>query len=64
MPSILDMKRLKRFATERLGRHSALREVLLGEKDEISPADFLARLPLWLALLRHSDEGSVENGVL
>jgi len=57
MLPILDMKRLKQFATERLGRHSPLQEVLLGEKDEISAADFLARLPVWLTLLRRSDEG-------
>jgi len=52
------MRPLKWFATEKLNRHSVLQDVLLQEKDEISAADFLARLPIWLTLLRRTDEGA------
>lgn len=43
---------LKRFAAEKLSRQPALRYVLLTESDEIPILDLLARLPLWLTLLR------------
>lgn len=52
----ISITRLKNFAMEKLPQQSAFREVLLSEKDEISSADFLARLPVWLALLRQGQE--------
>jgi hypothetical protein len=55
----LNLTPLKNFAAEKLGRHSALRilrDVILEEKDAIGPAEFLARLPVWLALLRRAQE--------
>jgi len=58
---MLDVTKLKKFAAERLGTHSALREVLLQEKDHILPSDFVAKTQVWLVLLRfegaHNDEG-------
>lgn len=43
---------LKKFAEERLPRESTLREVLLTERDELSAGEFLAKLDVWLRLLR------------
>lgn len=43
---------LKRFAEERLPRESPLREVLITERDELSPEEFIAKLDVWLRLLR------------
>lgn len=56
--SSVNILRLKQFAAERLGHRSALREVLLQEKDEVAPVEFLAKLQVWLALLRHKEEGA------
>jgi hypothetical protein len=52
----VNITRLKSFVIQRLSPLSPLREVLLQEKDEIPPSDFLARLSVWLALLRHEEE--------
>ena len=52
MPRSIDLKRLKVFAAEKLGHESALREILLLERDEVPPDEFLAKLPAWLVLLR------------
>jgi len=51
----LDFRPIKQFALERLGRHCVLAEILLQEKDEITHAELLARLPIWLTLVRHID---------
>jgi hypothetical protein len=48
----IDIRRLKRFALEHLPRDSPLRDVLLAEEDELSVQDFLAKMDLWLKLLR------------
>jgi hypothetical protein len=45
----VDITRLKAFAA-RLPRDSALRELLLTEKDELEARDFLSRMSLWLRL--------------
>jgi hypothetical protein len=42
---------LKKFAAEKLNPQSALRNVLLAERDEIVAIDFLSRIPVWLILL-------------
>jgi hypothetical protein len=47
---------LKKFATERLAKNSALRDVLLEEKDEITRPEFLAKMTVWLALLKRREE--------
>jgi hypothetical protein len=46
---------LKKFAMEKLTSQSALRSVLLAERDEIPVADFLSRIPVWLTLLRQGE---------
>jgi len=47
---------IKTLAAKELGRHSALRLVLLQEKDAIPATDFLAKLPVYLLLLREEVE--------
>jgi hypothetical protein len=42
---------LKTFALRHLPRSSTLKDILLSEPDELSPAEFLARIDLWLRLL-------------
>lgn len=46
------VKPLKRFALEKLPQDSPLREVLLCERDELEVSELLARLEIWLLLLR------------
>lgn len=48
----IDIRRIRRFAQERLPIDSPLRDVLLAEKDELSIQDFLAKMDVWLKLLR------------
>jgi len=42
---------LKRFANESLPGNSPLRNVLLSEKDQLTPKDFLAKMDVWMRLL-------------
>lgn len=51
------IKPLKEFALEKLPQNSALREVLLSEKDDLTVDGYLAKLNIWLMLLRRSSEG-------
>jgi hypothetical protein len=57
---MVNLRRLKRFADEKLGRSSILRYVLLEESDEIPAIEFVSKLQIWLALLRHRDAGNVD----
>lgn len=50
---LINLRSLKRLVSERLLQRSALREVLLQEKDEITSSEFFAKVPIWLVLLRH-----------
>lgn len=50
------MRPLKKWVSQKLNDRSILRTILLEEKDEISVAEFTARLPVYLALLRRSEE--------
>jgi hypothetical protein len=52
----LSLLRLKKFVSEKLDRKSVLREVLLQEKDVISISEYVSRLPVWLALLKHRED--------
>ena len=52
----VNILRLKKFAAENLPPQSALRDLLLQEKDQIPAAEFLAKLQVWLTLLRRKDE--------
>jgi hypothetical protein len=46
----LDISKLKSFAIDNLPVGSPLREILLGENNEMTVDVFLARLPLYLRL--------------
>ena len=48
--SMVDIRPLKRFATERLPPLSPLRDVLLNEKNVMEPQVFLHALQIWLLL--------------
>lgn len=48
--SEVDLRGLKRFASESLPVDSVLRGILVGEDDKITADTFLARLPVWLRL--------------
>ena len=48
---LVDMGRLKGFASERLGGNSQLKVVLLSERDQLTVTDFLAKMDIWLKLL-------------
>jgi hypothetical protein len=50
--SRVNLARLRSFAAEALPAGSPLREILLEESDEVYTSDFLARLPIYLRLIR------------
>ncbi|MEM3488931.1 MAG: hypothetical protein QXO75_04650 [Nitrososphaerota archaeon] len=49
---VVNIRALKDFVAEKLPSGTPLREVLLMEKDEIEVHDFLAKLEIWLKLLK------------
>jgi len=48
-PKTVDVRRLKDFASQ-LPKDSALRELLLTERDELEVCDFLSKMSVWLRL--------------
>jgi hypothetical protein len=48
----VDVRPVKALAAELLPASSLLRRVLSSEPDRMPPADYLAKLGTWLALLR------------
>ena len=46
------MGRLKDFAVDSLPEWSTLKKVLLSEKDEMDVKEFVAKMEIWLKLLR------------
>jgi hypothetical protein len=48
---MIDIRRLKKFATENLSSPSQLRAVLLSERDQLPAVDFLAKMDIWIRLL-------------
>ena len=48
----VNLGRLKGFALESLPEHSILRALLLAEPDELEVAEFLAKMDVWLKLLK------------
>ena len=52
--TVINIKKLKKFAYERLPKDSALRDYLLTEEDEIPVNEFLVEVKTWLKLLRLS----------
>jgi hypothetical protein len=47
----LNLRPLKQFVSEKLEQNSALRFVLLNEKDEVPAIDFIPKMQIWLTLL-------------
>ena len=47
---------MRNFVAAKLPPQSVLRDLLLMEKDRIPTGEFLARLPVYLALLRREEE--------
>jgi hypothetical protein len=48
----VDIRSLKEFARTELPRRSALREVILGDRDELTAEEFLVKIDVWLKLAR------------
>ena len=48
---MIDLQRIKGFAVENLSSTSRLRTVLLSERDQLTAADFLAKMDVWIRLL-------------
>lgn len=48
----VDVRRLKEFAFSNLPEGSKLRDLILGEKEELGVEEFLAKMDLWLKLLK------------
>ena len=48
----ISIRKLKDFAFTQLPKDWALREILLSEQDALDIYVFLARLPVWLKLLK------------
>jgi len=48
----INIRRIKEFAMAKLPKGSALRDVLLSESDDMDVNDFLAKMEIWLKLLR------------
>ena len=43
---------LKKFAMKELPDNSVLRESILAEDDTITPGDYLAKIPIWLKMVK------------
>ncbi|MBL7080265.1 hypothetical protein ISS39_08075 [Candidatus Bathyarchaeota archaeon] len=43
---------MKKFAQEKLHPTSALKDLLLSERDHLSVVEFVARVEIWLRLMR------------
>lgn len=50
----VDIKALKAFALEKFPRDCALRDVLLAERDKLDVNEFLAKMDIWIKLLRRA----------
>lgn len=48
---MINTRQLKKLALEQLPEGSALRYVILAEKDELSGEEFMAKLDIWMMLL-------------
>jgi hypothetical protein len=53
----IDFRRVKKFAAEDLPLGSSLREILLAENDEMDATTYLARIPVFLHLMRLEGKG-------
>ena len=48
----VDIRKLKIFALEKLPKDWPLREVLLAERDELETSELVAKMEIWLRLMR------------
>lgn len=48
----IDIRSLKEFARQHLPRDSALREIILSDRDVLDAEEFLVKVDVWLKLLR------------
>lgn len=46
----VDMRSLKKFALNSMPRGSHLRELILSDRDSLTPEEFVVRVELWLKL--------------
>jgi hypothetical protein len=53
-PRTVDISKLKAFVDNNFPQESPLRIVFVGEDDPLSAEAFLAKLPIWLKLLKTS----------
>ena len=49
---MVDIRSLKSLVSKEFSKDSPLREVLLAERDSLETEEFLAKLEIWLTLLR------------
>lgn len=52
MSKAVDIRQLKTFALNKLGGYPALRDLILGEHDQLEANEFLSKADLWLKLLQ------------
>lgn len=52
----VDIRLLKDFAFAEIRRDSLLRELLLSERDELDAIEFIAKIDVWLKILRGSQK--------
>ncbi len=50
-PESLSIRGLKDFVLARVPEGHPLREVILAEKDRLTPSEFLAKMEVWVVLL-------------
>jgi hypothetical protein len=50
----VNIRRLKDFAFKEIPRDNLLREILLGERDELEITEFTSKIDIWLRLLRRA----------
>lgn len=54
--SKINIMPLKQFVYEGLSKSSHLRNILLSEKEKLTVSDFLAKMDVWLKVLRSEGE--------
>ena len=51
-PTKIDISRIKQFAYNEIPRDYVLRDILLGERDEMDIVEFAIKIGIWLKLMR------------
>lgn len=55
---LVSLRPLKELVLSDLPQRDVLRDVILSERDELTPQEFLAKLEVWLAIRRSKKERS------